>query len=132
MDGKPRPQGKHFKRKISRNWSGSKKGIFERKEVWIAVQHFGPPSSVCPKPNLALKEKIEENEKQILELPKELLTLRSEIKTLRGWQREEILQKIDQYNQLVLKYNSLIEETKSLIDQYNFQVNSFNQCLLRF
>ena len=106
-----------------------KKGIFERKEVWIAVQHFGLPSSFCKKPDLSLKEKIEENEKQILELQKELSILRSEIRTLRRWQREEVLRKIDQYNELVLKYNNLIEETKNLIDQYNFQVNSFNQCL---
>jgi len=108
---------------------GVKKGIFEGKEVWIAVQHFGLPSSFCPKPDSSLREKIEENEKQILELQKELLILRSEIRTLRRWQREEISQKIDQYNELVSKYNSLVEETKNLIDQYNLQVNSFNQCL---
>jgi hypothetical protein len=106
-----------------------KKGIFEEKEVWIAVQHFGLPSSFCPKPDLSLKEKIEENEKQISELLKELLTLRSEIRTLKRWQSEEISQKIDQYNELVSKYNSLVEETKNLIDQYNFQANSYNQCL---
>jgi vacuolar-type H+-ATPase subunit I/STV1 len=106
-----------------------KKGIFEGREVWIAVQHFGLPSSFCQKPDLSLKEKIEENEKQISELQKELLTLRSEIKILKRWQSEEISQKIDQYNELVSKYNSLVEETKNLIDQYNSQVNSFNQCL---
>jgi len=106
-----------------------KKGIFEGKEVWIAVQHFGLPSSFCPQPNLSLKEKIEENKKQISELEKELLILKSEIKESKGWQRGEILQKIDQYNELVSKYNSLVEETKNLIDRYNFQVNSFNQCL---
>ena len=106
-----------------------KKGTFEGKEVWIAVQHFGLPSSFCKKPDLSLKEKIEENQKRILELQKELLILRSEIRTLKRWQKEEISQKIDRYNELVLKYNNLIEETKNLIDQYNFQVNSFNQCL---
>jgi len=106
-----------------------KKGIFEGKEVWIAVQHFGLPSSFCQKPDSSLKEKIEENEKQISELQKELLTLRSEIRTLKKWQMEEISQKIDQYNKLVSEYNSLVEETKNLIDQYNSQVNSYNQCL---
>jgi uncharacterized protein YkwD len=108
-----------------------KKGIFEGKEVWIAVQHFGLPSSFCQKPDLSLKEKIEENEKQIFKLQEELLTLRSEIRKLSRWQREEILQKIDQYNEMVSEYNNLVEETKNLIDQYNFQVNSYNQCLLR-
>jgi len=106
-----------------------KKGIFEGKEVWIAVQHFGLPSSFCPKPNLSLKDKIEENEKQLSEIEKELLVLQSEIKKFKRWQREEISQKINQYNELVLKYNNLVEETKNLIDQYNFQVSLFNQCL---
>jgi len=108
-----------------------KKGIFEGKEVWIAVQHFGLPSSFCQKPDLSLKEKIEENEKQIFKLQEELLTLRFEIRKLSRWQREEISQKIDQYNELVSEYNNLVEETKNLIDQYNFQVNSYNQCLLK-
>ena len=106
-----------------------KKGTFEGKEVWIAVQHFGLPSSFCPKPNLSLKDKIEENEKQLSEIEKELLALQSEIKKFKRWQREEISQKINQYNELVLKYNNLVEETKNLIDQYNFQVSLFNQCL---
>jgi uncharacterized protein YkwD len=106
-----------------------KKGIFEGKEVWIAVQHFGLPSSFCQKPDLSLKEKIEENEKQIFKLQEELLTLNSEIRKLSRWQREEISQKIDQYNELVSEYNSLVAETKNLIDEYNSQVNSYNQCL---
>jgi uncharacterized protein YkwD len=106
-----------------------KKGIFEGKEVWIAVQHFGLPSSFCPKPDFSLKEKIEENKEEIFEIQKELLILGSEIKVWKRWHREEISQKIDLYNELVSKYNKLVEETKNLIDQYNSQVNSFNQCL---
>jgi hypothetical protein len=105
------------------------KGIFEGKEVWIAVQHFGLPSSFCPKPDFSLKEKIEENKEEIFEIQKELLILESEIKVLKRWRREEISQKIDHYNELVSKYNNLAEETKRLVDQYNSQVNLFNNCL---
>jgi uncharacterized protein YkwD len=108
-----------------------KKGIFEGKEVWIAVQHFGLPSSFCQKPDSLLRKKIEENEKKISELQKELLTLKSEIESSKKWQREEISQKIDQYNELVSEYNNLVEETKNLINQYNSKVNSFNQCLFK-
>jgi hypothetical protein len=106
-----------------------KKGIFEGKEVWIAVQHFGLSSSFCQKPGSLLRTEIEEKEKQISQLEKELLDLKTEIDSLKRWQREEISQKIDQYNELVSEYNNLVEETKNLIDQYNFQVNSYNQCL---
>jgi uncharacterized protein YkwD len=106
-----------------------KKGIFEGKEVWIAVQHFGLPSTFCQKPDSLLRKKIEENENKISELQKELSALKSEIESSKKWQREEISQKIDQYNELVSEYNNLVEETKNLINQYNFQVNSFNQCV---
>jgi uncharacterized protein YkwD len=110
---------------------GIKKGIFEGKEVWMAVQHFGLPSTFCQKPDSLLRKKIEENENKLSELQKELFDLKSEIESSKKWQKEEISQKIDQYNELVSEYNNLVEETKNLINQYNLKVNSYNQCLFK-
>lgn len=106
-----------------------KKGIFEGKETWIAVQHFGLPLSACPQPDEKLKVKIDENEKEIDQLLEEIKILETEIKKMRPKWGSEYERKIDEYNSLVLKYNSLIKETQSMIDQYNLQVKSFNQCL---
>jgi len=112
------------------------KGTFEGKETWISVQHFGLPLSVCAKPDLTLKEKIEENEKRLNEMESELMALKSEIpQTINPYMifnRDEYLMKIENYNNLVSQYNSLLEETKSLIEKYNLEVNVYNSCVSGF
>jgi len=108
------------------------KGIFKGETTWLAVQHFGLPLSACPQPDLSLKEKINENQKQILELQRNLLTLEVEIRTMRPKRGTGYIQKIEQYNALVSQYNAFVEESKVLIDQYNSQVNLLNQCVGEF
>jgi uncharacterized protein YkwD len=109
-----------------------KKGVFEGKTVWLAVQHFGLPLSVCPQPDLALKAKIEENQEQIFTLQKQLSLLKSEIEKIKPKRDLQYYQKIEKYNELVSQYNSLVNEQEALINQYNLQVNLFNQCLEKF
>lgn len=111
-----------------------KKGVFEGKTTWMAVQHFGLSLFVCPQPNLVLKEKIEENQKQLSELEKTLSNLKAEIQPIRRriLEREVDFQKIEQYNNLVFQYNTILEENKTLINQYNSQINLFNQCVAEF
>jgi len=106
------------------------KGIFEGKTTWLAVQHFGLPISACPQPDLSLKEEINENQKQILELQGKLAVLDAEIRMTIPKRGEEYNQKVEEYNALVLQYNALVEENKILIDKYNNQVSLFNQCLV--
>jgi len=106
-----------------------KKGNFEGKEVWIAVQHFGKPLSACPLPDENLKKKIENNETELKEIEEELLSLKEEIeKKVPKWMVKE---KIKEYNDLVNKYNFLLKETQNLISEYNKQVELFNQCVLQ-
>lgn len=106
-----------------------KKGIFEGKEVWLAVQHFGLPLSVCPKPDEKLKREIQENEAKINELLEKLNILESEIKKKKPKWGKEYENQIKDYNFLVEEYNSLVGKTQILIDSYNLQVQSFNECL---
>jgi len=106
-----------------------KKGSFEGRETWLAVQHFGLPLSACPQPDVKLKVEIDENEKEIDELAEKLRLLQVEIKKMRPKWGSEYERKIDEYNLLVEKYNSLAKETQTLIESYNSQVKSFNQCL---
>jgi len=106
------------------------KSIFEGKTTWLAVQHFGLPLSACPQPDSSLKEEINENQKQILELQGELAVLEAEIRMTIPKRGKEYNQKVEEYNALVSQYNSLVEETRVLINKYNSQVNLFNQCVV--
>lgn len=108
-----------------------KRGIFEGKEVWLAVQHFGMPISACPKPEEELKEKIEENRLKIEELLRELKILEEEIKAKRRRLTPNYQSEIEQYNRLVKEYNTLVSKTQNLIDEYNLKVKAFNECVMK-
>lgn len=103
------------------------RGVFEGKNTWFAVQHFGEPLSACSEPSSALKLLIESNQDQLLTLQSELDSLKREIESMRPRQAD-YNQKINEYNVLVSQYNSLFEKTKSLVEQYNSQVKDFNAC----
>lgn len=105
------------------------KGVFEGKETWIAVQHFGLPISACPQPDKGLLIKIEENQNQIEEIEKSLKELRLKIRAIRPKWGENLRQKVEEYNLLVSRYNFLIDQTEFLIKKYNNQVSLFNECL---
>lgn len=96
------------------------KGMFEGKEVWMAVQHFGSSLSSCPKIDEFLKERIENNQSEIKNLDASFRELRSHLNNRKS---------VDEYNSLVEEYNNLVSETKILISSYNEQVNEFNACL---
>ncbi len=109
-----------------------RKGVFEGREVWIAVQHFGTPLSACPVPDENLKKEIDEKEQTADILEIEINKLEEEIDHYYPKSGSEYQEKVNQYNLLVEKYNSLIRELKNLINNYNNQVSLFNQCLSNF
>ncbi|MGB9743260.1 MAG: CAP domain-containing protein [Minisyncoccales bacterium] len=108
------------------------KGILNGETVWLAVQHFGLPLSVCQQPNETLKEKIENNEIKLQEFEGLLIQLKSELEQIKFAWSPVYREKIEEYNQLVDQYNNLLLETKKLINQYNYQVELFNNCLASF
>lgn len=105
------------------------KGMFEEKEVWIAVQHFGLPLSECPQPDNQLMIEINKNKKELDRLQAELENLQKEIATLRSKNRYLYRKKIKEYNSLVEEYNALLDKTKAMISKYNIQVATFNACI---
>lgn len=108
-----------------------KKGIFNDKETWMAVQHFGLPVSSCPEIDETLKIKIEQKEREVDVLQVKISILQSEIKSTRIKWGANYQQKVQEYNNLVEEYNSLLSEIKLLIVQYNNQVQTFNECVVR-
>lgn len=109
--------------------TAAKKGLFEGKEVWLAVQEFGAPLSTCPTYNTSLKSRIDSNRSQLAENQAQLQQQKAALNANRFKSEEE-------YNAAVVKYNALVEQTNKLADQtqdlvsgYNEAVNEFNRCL---
>lgn len=108
------------------------KGSFEGKTVWLAVQIFGLPRSVCPEPETTLKNQLESLQNEAAAKQSAIESLRAELESWRPQGREEVREynrKVDDYNLLVREYNRLIQLMKSLAEQYNGQVEAFNSCL---
>lgn len=106
-----------------------KRGNFEGKNVWLAVQEFGKPLSSCPPVSAELKTSIDSNQSRIAALSAELDRRKEELDSYENKRSAEYRQKVDEYNDLVVRYNSLIEDTKLLISEYNIQVEAFNNCV---
>lgn len=109
-----------------------KKGIFEGKSTWIAVQIFGKPASACPQPDATLKTQIDARELQLNAMQNQLDSLKSEIDSDEPRNYAEIVrhnEKVSQYNTLVAQYNSLLGQVKAAISDYNAQVDALNKCV---
>ncbi len=121
----------HRENILSKNYHeigvAAKKGLFDGKSIWLAVQHFGLPESACPKPDEEKKLLIEENQDKLKIMENLLIKLKAEIDNKKTV-KDSIYQ---EYNDLVEKYNQLLTEVELSIEQYNNQVNFFNQCLIK-
>jgi len=106
-----------------------KKGIFEGKIAWMAVQHFGLPLSACSQPDEALRNEIEENQNEVIQLQNVLKNLEIEIKNIRPRRGTSYNQKIEEYNLLISKYNVFLKEIEVLINSYNSQIKLFDECV---
>ena len=104
------------------------RGVYQGRNTWMAVQHFGKPLSSCPQVDNALEQRIEDNKNHLDQLQQELEVKKKELDESEPKHGPEYNQKVDQYNALVDQYNSLAQETKAAIDQFNSQVRAFNDC----
>jgi uncharacterized protein YkwD len=105
------------------------KGNYEGRVVWMAVQEFGTPASVCPKIDASLKTKINDSQKQLESLLQTLNSQKKNLTSPNANKNSNYSSQISTYNSMVLQYNSLSEKTKTMIETYNTQVNSLNACL---
>jgi uncharacterized protein YkwD len=105
-------------------------GIFEGRNVWLAVQHFGTPRSVCSAVDTILYSKININQAEINKMNIDLSKRNKIIKNGGLYEGSTHKEQIDKYNNLVKIYNNLILDTKEKINEYNLQIKTFNACLL--
>ena len=106
------------------------KGNFENKNIWMAVQHFGTPKSICPIINQVLFGVIGLNQNQIKEMEDDLVLRLDMIEKKVLYEGDTYYEQINKYNNLVTIYNKLITDTKQKIDDYNNQIRAFNLCVL--
>jgi vacuolar-type H+-ATPase subunit I/STV1 len=104
------------------------KGMFEGKEVWLAVQEFGTPLSSCPQPPESMKAQINSHQSQIDQLQRDLELRKAELEN-NDYDRQTYNKKVDEYNDKVREVNALIAFTKQLVEQYNAAISQFNKCL---
>jgi hypothetical protein len=109
-----------------------KTGIFNGENVTIAVQIFGKPLSVCPKPNSKTKETIDEISTSIKQMQVEAAQLFDNLNTMKnspGLDAGYYNQKIQEYNYYAKKVNDVVLALKIMIDAYNVQVGKYNVCI---
>ncbi|MCX6760144.1 MAG: CAP domain-containing protein, partial [Candidatus Nealsonbacteria bacterium] len=108
---------------------GVMKGIYENQTVWVGVQEFGLPSSVCPSPSAALKKQIEDMQSQLDAASYGITALRKEIDDMSPKRGSDYENAVKEYNSLINRYNDLTDQVKGLVADYNKQVNQFNICV---
>lgn len=105
------------------------RGMYEGRQTWIGVQHFGVPRSVCPDLDESLHVSIDAGQAKIKSTEQDLRVRKERIDSGAVYEGYTTDEQIDQYNDIVNKFNNLIEEIKQKIIQYNKQVTNLNTCI---
>ncbi len=105
------------------------RGMFEGKETWLAVQHFGLPKNACPTIDSVLKANIANAQKNITTLQSDLSKRKIAIDRGVTNDGKTNAEQIDDYNKIVQDYNKLINDTKLNVEKYNQEVRAFNNCV---
>jgi len=106
------------------------KGVFKNETVWIGVQEFAVPLSICPQPKQELENQIVSHQEKLKNLLEQIKEKEEQTNNAESYYNKKRL--IKEYNDLVEAYNLLVAETKLLINEYNNQVNIFNSCLEKY
>lgn len=104
-------------------------GKYDGRNVWMAVQHFGAPRSLCPTIEKTLDAMISLNQKKLDEYQKELDLSKNNIDSGGVIGGKTTNEQINDYNTLAGSYNSLLQKLKFQIEEYNMQVIKFNACI---
>lgn len=103
------------------------KGLYDGKELWIAVQHFAKPLASCEGPRAELKTRIATETEALSVFETKLKSTKSKIDEMMIFS-VEYSQLVETYNREVSEYNARLEGLKDEIAIYNLQVRRFNTC----
>jgi hypothetical protein len=104
-------------------------GFFNDRKLWLAVQHFGAPKSLCPIISMTLETEINFNTKKVEEYKVQLAAQKNSIESGGLVEGKTITEQIIDHNILIDKYNKLVMTIRGQIDEFNNQVNKFNSCV---
>lgn len=109
-------------------------GQYEGEEVWIAVQIFGTPATLCEEPSQVLGDQLTTGESSLDVLQLEIEAAQAELEETqpRSVGHRTYNEMVDAYNALVNQYNSELATHKALIAQYNALINEFNTCIEQY
>jgi hypothetical protein len=109
-----------------------KKDLYEGKEVWFAVQHFGTSRVVCPPINEELKKEIDNLNNDLRQEERVIGELKKTLEAP-GAQNDPAYQNnIKIFNNNVDEYNKKLALSRQKIDSYNIEVRNFNKCIATF
>lgn len=105
-----------------------RRGTFNGRSTWMAVQSFGTPQSYCGSVDSSLLAEIEDGKDELEEMEDDLNEMREDIEATHPKSGPEYNSKVDAYNELVAEYNALLKLVNSWVKEYNSQINEFNEC----
>ncbi len=106
-------------------------GMYEGRDTWLAVQHFGLPRSSCPLINEVLQSTINLNQNDIKIMASNLETRKQRINNGAVYEGKTTNEQIKEYNELVATYNQMIIDMKEKVAVYNSQIKAFNSCVTK-
>lgn len=104
-------------------------GMYQGRDTWLAVQHFGAPKSSCPSIDEVIRGSIKILENNIKSMDSDLAIRKGRIDSGVVYDGKTPNEQISEYNNLIVTYNNFIKQLKEKIDSYNASVKAFNSCL---
>jgi uncharacterized protein YkwD len=109
-----------------------KRGIYEGKDVWFAVQHFGTSRSICPKIDTSLKSDIDATNQYLKNEEAVIARMKKNLEAP-GAQNDPLYKEsVARFNESVDAYNNILATSREKIHTYNEEVRSFNKCITTF
>ncbi len=109
-----------------------KTGLFNGEKTLMAVQIFGLPLGICPKPSSATKTQIDSSSQAIKQMQADAGVMYNDLNNLKNnpqIDKAYYYQKIQEYNYFAKQVNDAILALKNMIDNYNFEVSQYNSCI---
>jgi len=96
--------------------------------VWIVVQAFGTPRSLCPTIDEKARAELDaiESRLEVLEL---VADMRRDALEVKGLSRSEYNARVELYNKAAELYNSYVAKHKKIVAEFNEGVDAFNECV---
>lgn len=107
-------------------------GMYQGRDTWLAVQHFGTPRNSCPSIDEVIRGSIKILENNIKSMDSDLASRKQRIDSGVVYEGKTSNEQISEYNNLVVTYNTSIKQLKEKIDFYNASVKAFNSCLSNY